>query len=269
MIDVNVSLEGLKFYRIFLSDDPEGASFKHVIEPRIKYDFIPDMDRIDRARIRLIDSIDAVEDVNKLSYFLVQRLLRKGSASSKDTEVKQIARLEVSQSYDIDEASSFIIPGIKRRPFSPIRFDLDSKLSDNFFLNTDFSFNFYTDIMETWNIDTGIKLSKWLMLIGERRERDGEAVSTLGTVSITLPKGWNGKYSIRYDELNDRVLAQNARLTYNDKCMCWGFSIDFIERVLITNNVRTIENRILFSISLKGLGDYDGTEGESFIHRSF
>jgi len=269
MLDVNVLLEGPKFNRIFISDDSNGASYKHVIEPRLQYDFIPDLDRNDRAKILPNDGIDAIDDVNQLSFSLVQRLLRKGSASSKDTEVKQIARLEVSQSYDIDEASSFIIPGIKRRPFSPIRFDLDSKLSDNFFLNTDFSFNFYTDIMETWNIDTGIKLSKWLMLIGERRERDGEAVSTLGTVSITLPKGWNGKYSIRYDELNDRVLAQNARLTYNDKCMCWGFSIDFIERVLITNNVRTIENRILFSISLKGLGDYDGTEGESFIHRSF
>ena len=107
------------------------------------------------------------------------------------------------------------------------------------------------------------------MLIVERREKDDQAISTLGTVSITLPKGWNGKYSIRYDELNDMLLEQNARLTYNDKCMCWGFTIDFIERVLFTNNVRTIENKIMFSISLKGLGDYDGTSGSSFIHRSF
>jgi lipopolysaccharide assembly outer membrane protein LptD (OstA) len=269
MIDVNVLLEGPKFNRIFLSGDPEGSSFKHVIEPRLQYDYIPDTDRSDRAKIRVVDAIDAVEDVNKLGFFLVQRLLRKGPAGLKNTEVTQVARLEISQSYDLDEARGQVIPGNPRRPFSPIRFDLDSKLSDNFFLNTDFTYNFYDDVLETLNIDTGIKLSKWLMLIVERRETDDEAVSTLGTVSITLPKGWNGIYSLRYDELNDRLLEQNARLTYNDKCMCWGFTIDFIDRELITNNIRTREKKIMFSISLKGLGNYDGTSRNSFIHRTF
>ena len=66
--------------------------------------------------------------MNQLSFFLVQRLLRKGPASDKDTEVRQIARLEISQSYDLDEARRLFIPGSDRRPFSPIRFDLDSKL---------------------------------------------------------------------------------------------------------------------------------------------
>ena len=269
MLDVNVLLEGPKFNRIFSSDVSDGPSYKHVIEPRLEYDYIPDMDRADRAKILPIDAIDVIQDVNKLSFSLLQRLFKRGPAGGKDSAMRQIARLEISQRYDLDEARGPITPGTDRRPFSPIRFDLDSKLTDSFFLNTDFTFNFYSNAMETWNIDTGFKLNKWLMLIVERRERDDQEVSTLGTLDITLPKGWNGKYSIRYDELNDRLLEQNARLTYNDKCMCWGFTIDFIERVLITNNVRTIENKILFSISLKGLGLYDGSKGGSFIHRSF
>jgi LPS-assembly protein len=269
MIDVNVLLEGPKFNRIFLSDDPESSSFKHVIEPRLQYDYIPDIDRSDRAKIRLVDGIDAVENVNKLGFFLVQRLLRKGPASDKDTEVRQIARLELSQSYNLDEARGLIIPGSERRPFSPIRFDLDSKLSDNFFFNTDFTYNFYSDVMETWNIDTGIKLNSWLMLIFERRERDDQTASILGTLDITLPKGWNGKYSLRYDEFNGTLLEHNARLTYNDKCMCWGFAIDYIDRNIFTGATKTNETRFLFSISLKGLGDLEGSRGESFIHRTF
>ena len=269
MIDVNVLLEGPKFNRIFFSDDPESSSFKHVIEPRLQYDYIPDLDRTDRAKVRVVDAIDAVEDTNKLGFFLVQRLLRKGPDSNKDTEVRQIARLELSQSYNLDEARGLIIPGSERRPFSPIRFDLDSKISDNFFFNTDFTYNFYTDVMETWNIDTGIKLNSWLMLIFERRERDDQTASILGTLDITLPKGWNGKYSLRYDEFNDTLLEHNARLTYNDKCMCWGFAIDYIDRNIITGATKTNETRILFSISLKGLGDLDKSRGESFIHRTF
>ena len=83
MLDVNVLLEGPKFNRIFLSDDPEGSSFKHVIEPRLQYDYIPDMDRSDRAKIFPVDSIDAVSNMNQLRFFLVQRLLRKRGAKAK------------------------------------------------------------------------------------------------------------------------------------------------------------------------------------------
>jgi len=269
LMDVNVLLEGPKFNRVFLSDVPESSSFKHVIEPRLQYDYIPDFDRKDRNKIRVVDGIDALENTNKLSFFLVQRLLRKGPVSLKDTEVKQIARLEITQIYDLNEARGLVIPGNDRRPFSPIRFDWDSQLSDNFFLNTDFTYNFYNDVLETWNVDVGIKLNSWLMLIFERRERDDQRASILGTLDITLPKGWNGKYSLRYDEFNDRLLEHNTRLTYNDKCMCWGFSIDYINRNLFTGTTKTNENRILFSFSLKGLGGFDASRGESFIHRSF
>ena len=106
-------------------------------------------------------------------------------------------------------------------------------------------------------------------MIAERRETFEDPISTLGTLAITLPKGWSGIYSLRYDELNGRFLEQNARLTYNDKCMCWGFTIDFIDRDLINNNIRTREEKIMFSISLKGLGGYDGASENSFIHRTF
>ena len=93
--------------------------------------------------------------------------------------------------------------------------------------------------------------------------------SILGTVDITLPKGWNGKYSVRFDEFNNTVLEHNARLTYNDKCMCWGFAIDYIDRNIFTGLQKTNDTRVLFSITLKGLGGIEGSRGESFIHRTF
>jgi lipopolysaccharide assembly outer membrane protein LptD (OstA) len=123
--------------------------------------------------------------------------------------------------------------------------------------------------METWNIDTGVKVSKWLMLIFERRERDDQTASILTTLDVTLPEGWNGKYSIRYDEFNDTLLEHNARLTYNDKCMCWAFTIDYIDRNIITGTSKQNETRILFGITLRGLGNFGGSRGESFIHRTF
>ena len=107
------------------------------------------------------------------------------------------------------------------------------------------------------------------MLIFERRERDDQTASILGTLDITLPKGWSGKYSVRFDELNNTLLEHNARLTYNDKCMCWGFTIDYIDRNIFSGTTKTNETRFMFGISLKGLGNFDGSRGGSFIHRTF
>ncbi len=269
LYDVNVLLEGPKFNRVFGGKDEGSSGYKHVIEPRIRYDYIPDMDEEDRSKIRVFDAIDSIQSVNKFTFFLVQRLLKKEPGAKAGSEVRQIARLEISQGLDMDEATRDQTPGNPRRPLSLLRVDLDSKLTQNFFLNTDATFNVYDDTMETWNIDAGYKLFKWLMLIFERREIRNQTASILGTVGVTLPKGWKGKYSLRYDEFNDNFLEHNGRLTYNDKCMCWGFAIDFIDRNIITGTFQSHESRVMFSITLRGLGTLNGARGESFIHRSF
>jgi hypothetical protein len=107
------------------------------------------------------------------------------------------------------------------------------------------------------------------MLIFERRERDDQSASILSTLDVTLPKGWNVKYSVRFDEFNDTLLEHNGRLTYNDKCMCWGFSIDYIDRNIFSGTTKQNETRLLFGVTLRGLGELDGSRGESFIHRTF
>jgi len=265
LIDLNATLEGPKFNRVFLSGNPRTARFKHVIEPRIKYQYIPNMDRADRAKIILIDAIDDLNYTHQINYFLTQRLLKKGN----DGTVVQIAQFEISQGYDIIETTRLANPMTPRRPLTNLRFDLDSRLTDYLMLNFDTEYNVYDGVLETANFDVGVKPTDWMMLIFERRAVHRQSASILGTVALDLPKGWNIKYSTRFDEFREEILEHNAQLTFNNSCVCWGFILDFIRRNNFDNDIRTTETKLLFSIQLRGLGDFDGTRGESFLHRTF
>jgi LPS-assembly protein len=269
LFDITAALEGPKFNRIFLPKDGAGAAFKHVFEPRLEYTYIPEMDENDRSRIRVIDAIDSINDTSRLTLFLTQRLLRKDTDKNGRSETRQVARFEVSQSFDFLEATRFETSSNRRRPFSNLRLDLDSQLTDYFMLNFDTTLNVHNAAIETFNMDVGIKPTDWLMLILEKRHIHNQSASLLGTVEFDLPKGWNMKYSARYDEFHEEFLEHNGRITFDNHCKCWGFALDIINRKNINGDVRTTETKFLFSIQLRGLGGLDSARGEQFLHRTF
>ena len=270
LIDVQGILEGPKVNKIFHVDTKEGSTkYKHVIEPRFVYNFIPDMDEADRNRIFQIDGIDRIPNTNRVAFFLTQRLLRKvTTGNSSNTE--QIARFEISQIYDFNEAERTLVgSNDKNRPFSTLRFDWDSRPFPFLMLNFDSTFNIYTGVVETFNFDVGVKPTDNLMLIMERRLAHNTSASILGTIDYSFLPGWNMKFSVRFDEFNETLLEKNGRLTFNDPCRCWGASLDVVQRLNINGGLRQEETRFLFNLTLRGLGELVGNEGETFIHRSF
>ncbi|MGP0564515.1 MULTISPECIES: LPS-assembly protein LptD [unclassified Nitrospina] len=269
VFEFSAFLEGPKFNRVFKPTEPGGPAYKHVIEPRVQYDYISGFDRKDREKIRIIDGVDDIRPTEALTYFLTQRLLRKDTDSKGNSEVRQVARFEISQSYNIKEARRFQTPLTPRRPFSDLRFDLDTRFTDYFMFNFDSEYNVYDGFVQRFNFDVGIRLSEWLMVVLEKRQVHNESAMILGTLDVTLPKGLNFKYSARFDEFNDRVLEHNGRASYSDPCKCWGLSFDFIRRRNINLNVNQAETKMLLSFELRGLADFDGSRGETFIHRGF
>ncbi len=270
LIDVRGVLEGPKFNRVFHVDNKSGSTkFKHLFEPRVQYDFIPDMDQVDRNQIFQIDGIDQIPNTNRIGYFLTQRLLKKVTSDS-SSNTRQIARFEISQSYDFNEAERALTSSMdKNRPFSLLRFDWDSRPFDFLMVNVDSTVDLYEGHIQTVNFDVGVRPTDNLMVIMERRMARNTSASILGTIDYSFLPGWNMKFSARFDEFNETLLEKNGRLSFNDPCGCWGVSLDVIQRLNINGGLRQEETRFLFNLTLKGLGEIAGSEGESFIHRSF
>lgn len=88
-----VEATGPSFFRIFDASLFGADRLKHVIEPRVDWDYLSDPG--DPSRVPLFDEIDPVIPVHAIRYALVQRLLGK----KKQAPARELASLEVGQTY--------------------------------------------------------------------------------------------------------------------------------------------------------------------------
>lgn len=267
LFDINTVIEGPKINRVFGSGSKNGTKFNHILEPRIVYDYIPDIDKDDRNKIKIFDEIDSVNPVNRLTYSLNQRILKKSRNKDGESKTTQLLRFEVLQSYDLRDTET--ASGVNARPFSDLRFDLDSRLSDPIILNIDSTFNVYDEQFKTFNVLAGIKPVDSLTLMAERRYTRGSTTFLLGTVDYAFLDGWRLQYSARYDEKRKEFQENDLSLSYHNDCNCWGIGIDFIQRKNINGGVSQDDTRFMFRFDLKGIGEFGDKKDDKLLHRNF
>jgi LPS-assembly protein len=91
-----VSIVGPSFSRIFDAALGPFGKFKHVIEPRIDYQYVSQVD--DPLRIPAYDEVDLQLGRNQIRYAIVNRLLARPADPTKGSAV-EIASLEISETY--------------------------------------------------------------------------------------------------------------------------------------------------------------------------
>jgi LPS-assembly protein len=252
LYDIELKMEGPKFFRIFDPELDSGRSpLKHIIEPRIVYNYIPDIDKEDRREIIQIDNIDAVTSQNIVSYFLTNRMLKKNLGEKSATD--EIFRLEISQQYDITEANrSDSISLNPNRPFSDVRFDLDTRIIKPLIFNYDTRFDVYESKINTANLDIGVNYKDIWYLTAERRyTRKPESIFVTGIAGINVTKNLNLQYSSRYDEYNKKFLENDYSTTYSSGC--WEFSLDIVDRKYFAESEELNETKFFFLITLKDI----------------
>jgi len=281
MFDFTTNVEGPKFTRIFATDDQENSTkLKHLIEPRLSYSYLEnDKERENQQKTKVFDNVDTLVGVNRLTYYLTQRLLQKKMITDTLSENREILKFEVSQYYDfttVDQitASSYynnFIPGAPTimKQFSPLRFDLNSRLIDAVMLNANATYDMYDYQLRTFNVEFGLKPTNSLTLLLERRYSRDLTTFLIGSATLNLPKGWKMQYSARFDELYDRLQENDVSLGFNDPCRCWGLSFDFIKRYHYNLGLEEPETKFMFRLNLLGLGTFGSGQGGALMHRTF
>ncbi|MCH8313065.1 MAG: LPS-assembly protein LptD [Nitrospinae bacterium] len=270
LIDINGALEGPKINKIYFLDGTSNTKINHVIEPRVSYDFIPNIDENDRAKIRIIDGIDSIKQTSIITYSLTQRLLKKSGGQNENAQTREILRFDVSQSFDFNKDTQPITSINDGRAFSDVRFDLDSRLYDGLLINLDTTYNIYDGQLQTLNFEVGVKPLKDVSLFAERRFIREQSTFFLGSIYWAFKKGWQLQASTRYDELTETFREIDLSLLYDNPCKCWGFSADWINRDIITGGTRRKESKFLFTLTLRGIGTEGvGDSTLKHIHRRF
>jgi LPS-assembly protein len=116
--EVGVSLVGPSFSRIYDEEIGRFGKFKHVIEPRIDYNYVSDVP--DPQRIPAFDEVDLALGRNDIRYAIVNRLLAKPS-DPKQGSTEEIASVEIGQTH------SFELPQVVSLPGAPVTTATTSK----------------------------------------------------------------------------------------------------------------------------------------------
>lgn len=267
--DISASLDGPKFENIFNLKNKDIPKVKHLIEPRLTYNYIPDLDEKDRGKIKVFDSIDTVNRQSKITYSLTQRLLQKELEKGGNFNTRQVLRFDISQTIDLIEATGSETSENKR-PFSDLRFDLDSRLHDNLEFNFDSTVDVYENTLKTFNVEMGVKPIDSLYLFFERRFTKDQTTFLVGSADWNLGKGWRLQGTTRYDEKEKVFRENNFSLLYDNPCKCWGFKFDIVDRANLVQGLGDDrEIKYIFGITLRGLGSLGTGTKEALIHREF
>lgn len=255
----NTTVDGPSFAKLFYGKGGKTA-YKHLIEPRVTYNYVPDVGKI-RRKVVVSDSIDTIDESNIVTYSLTNRLFEK-MLGGQSLNTQERIRFDVSQSYDFNKADK----RLDARPFSQIRFDFDSRLSEKLMLNVDATYSIYEDWITTLNVETVVKPWDNLGFYLERRYVRRASTDILGTVRWKFARNWELDYSARFDEEKERFRENDVSLFY--QAQCWGFGMDVIRRTNYYKGATLEDTRVLFHISLKGLGTYSTGKGDG-IHKRF
>lgn len=95
--EAGASLVGPSFSRIYdVTIGPFGR-FKHIIEPRVDYEYVSEVD--DPLRIPVYDEVDTSLGRNQVRYAIVNRLLARPSDAKSGGGANEIASLEIAQTH--------------------------------------------------------------------------------------------------------------------------------------------------------------------------
>jgi LPS-assembly protein len=235
----DLALDGPRVYRIF---DPRGRTgafekFKHLIEPRVTYVYVPEEDQSDLPQF---DLVDFVPSLNTVVYSLTNTILGKTVANERGkSKTRSLLRVKLAQSYDFDALE---VLG-ETRPFSPLRWDVTSRPSMNWDLRWKGGYDFYDsetdsqDLSLTWTRQRVKLRGEWRSVSGGSRD--------FVDLWARFPMGnWFWDLRSRYNVHEEEFIENAAAFKYTSQC--WDISAGVVQW--------PGEYEFRFQLGLKGIG---------------
>ncbi len=196
------------------------SSFRHVLEPEIGYQFIPEI----KDEPPLLDSTE-LYDRKSEAY--------AGLRSYIFTDQGLLLSLRLSETYDFNQGD---------RPMGLVRFE--GTLFRPFTIKIDSSYNPNSGNMEKINYSVNFAVKGISTSITQRYSKEDKILNYSASVSIPITNKWSIGSSIYYDAKGEGMRSLVNSLTYNSRC--WRFKVSYTKR--------PYDYQIMFLIELKGIG---------------
>lgn len=257
--EAGFSLVGPSFTRIYEGSIGPFGKFKHVIEPRVDYDWASNVS--DPARIPVYDEVDTQLGRNQVRYALVNRLLARG-ADPKSGAAEEIASFEIGQTYAFQPPqttnAAFVVPTFGKA--GPLEGILRLQGAGLFQFDGRLTYDTHIDRLTSTSVTASATWSANFVNLTWFESR-AASPGTDGTVLIATPsdqfraalgidirKWLRVDSQLNYDAHTGTMLEDRSLLTYQGKC----FSVFLEVREVRVPPTPTREYRLV--VNLKDIG---------------
>ena len=271
---------------------------KHTFEPGIKYKLVPEVDQSDNPQF---DSLDHLAQKNVVTYGLTQRLLgryeprnsylygieettpqaedlaslRSGSpideslnfgydrAADEDFtrlrsgSLREMATFKLSQSYDFtnDEEETFV------NSASDIAADLVLYPNDYVYLRGRTDFSAESASFSDYLTEVQVQDKRGDRIRTRLRFVEDQIRQLEGNLELKVTDNFKMGYYTRYDDLIGQFIEQKVGMRYISQCKCWTLDVNF------TDQINPDETKVLFNVTLLGLGELNQRFFPSFMDK--
>ncbi len=226
-------------------------SLRHSIEPEVSYLYVPDVEQED---LPWFDRYDRLERQNRIEYALINRVTAKAVNVAGPPSYRDILRLRLSQSYNVDEARDDAIDD--KEPFSDWRVELDLRPTEKSFVEVDGRITAHNalvfnqlDIEAGLDDNAGNRLAAGYAYRRELADAPELSADYLKAVLDTaLLKPVYLHLEERYDFEDEGSLETLVGLEYRSGC--WSLILSFRDR--------PDDEQVMVNFVLAGLGGSDG-----------
>ena len=248
-----------EFSRVYGIDGDEWQALRHTVLPRVVYTYIPEKDQEkypafigqdqDGLLFPLDDGINRIDPQNKITYSITNSFTSKSrppeaddaqTALDEESRYNDFLRVKLEQSYDIREArGSDRIDPDRKRPFSPIRAELEYFPTRYLKLKADAEYDVYDNRLVSRNVSATLnswrgdqfrleyRYDKGLYHFNRKDDTPENVESLYASLRIKLPYRFTAYASNEYDFEESQRIETVLGLTY--EAQCWSLDVQYTD----------------------------------------
>jgi LPS-assembly protein len=241
-----------EFSKIMASPVAAADRIRHLVKPRVVYEYIPDQDQSDLPDFDT--ELDRVEETNRITYSLTNTFTARKPTRTKDAAENtnkpespayaydRICRFYLEQTYDIAAERDD-----DDQPFSEIFAELDLHLGSYFNIDADADYNAYDGRFSAHNIAAAIVDRRGDRLWVQHRYEKDATESIQAALSVKLTQRITARAEYERDLLAEKDILMGAGFLYT--AQCWGLDLRYA--------IEDEEDRsISFNLNLMGIGGF-------------
>jgi hypothetical protein len=194
--------------------------------PYVNQDNVPPFETLDEAEhfldpLETWTLVDRINAANYMKVAVVNRFFVQGTSTSPARNLREVARLTLSQGFDVRAATHG-----ERNPLGPLDIETTVRLWQRWWLDSTLRIATATGTLEEANWHVGVTLFPgWSAHIAGRHRIDPGILYVSGGIEVELLKGLHLGYSMRYDGRDGAFREHFASLLY--EAQCWSVDMRF------------------------------------------